>query len=220
MVQIDGVEVDWLGHDGFRLKSGKTVYIDPFQVKAKNLEKGDYVLVSHEHFDHLSPDDLKKVVGNNTVIIASEQCREGVSSFGARETKIVKPGDMLNLEKDLTVEVVPAYNVNKFRAPGQPFHPKQDKKNGYILTIRGKRLYHTGDSDIIPEMSTLKADVAFLPVSGTYVMTAEEAAEAAEKIKPKVAIPMHYGVIVGSVADAERFKRLAKCDVKILQRLE
>jgi L-ascorbate metabolism protein UlaG (beta-lactamase superfamily) len=220
MVQIDGIEVNWLGHDGFELKSTKRIYIDPFQVKAKNLPKGDYVFISHEHFDHCSPEDLQKVVGDNTVVIASEQCKETLSSLKAKETKIVKPGDSLRLNGDISVEVVPAYNVNKFRAPGQPFHPKQDRKNGYVLIVKGKRFYHPGDSDVIPEMDKIHADVAFLPVSGTYVMTAEEAAQAVDKIKPKIAIPMHYGSIVGSKADAEKFKRLARCDVKILDRVE
>jgi L-ascorbate metabolism protein UlaG (beta-lactamase superfamily) len=110
------------------------------------------------------------------------------------------------------VEAVPAYNVNKFRSPGVVFHPRQAEHNGYIVTVGGERLYHAGDTDHIPEMSGIKCDVALLPVSGTYVMVAEEAAEAAKAIKPRIAVPMHYGDkdVVGTLADAERFKQLCE----------
>jgi L-ascorbate metabolism protein UlaG (beta-lactamase superfamily) len=132
----------------------------------------------------------------------------------------MKPGQ----KKDffgISVEAVPAYNINKFQPSGVPFHPKADSKNGYVVTIAGRRVYHAGDTDFIPEMRELKnIDIAFLPVSGTYVMTAQEAAEAAQAIKPKVAIPMHYATIVGSRADAERFAYLLRgiegIEVKIL----
>jgi L-ascorbate metabolism protein UlaG (beta-lactamase superfamily) len=111
---------------------------------------------------------------------------------------------------EAVVEAVPAYNVNKFRSPGQPFHPKSAGYNGYIITISGERLYHAGDTDHIPEMSGYRCDVALLPVSGTYVMTADEAAAAAAAIKPRVAVPMHYGDIVGGVADVQRFQKLCE----------
>jgi len=106
--------------------------------------------------------------------------------------------------------------LNKFREPGKPFHPKEDGKIGFILSVKGVRIYHAGDTDPIPEMKNFKTDIALLPVSGTYVMTPEEAGEAARMIKPKLAIPMHYGTIVGSENDAERFKQLATCPVQIL----
>jgi L-ascorbate metabolism protein UlaG (beta-lactamase superfamily) len=111
---------------------------------------------------------------------------------------------------EVTVEAVPAYNVNKFRSPGVPFHPKAAGHNGYIVTIGGERLYHAGDTDHIPEMAGYRCDVALLPVSGTYVMTADEAAAAAADIAPRVAVPMHYGDIVGNAADVERFKALCE----------
>src|SRR6266568_4845916 len=138
------------------------------------------------------------------------------SGMKVREVKSVKPGDKLAVG-DITLEAVPAYNLNKFREPGKPFHPKEDGKVGFILSAKGVRIYHAGDTDPIPEMKGFKTDVALLPVSGTYVMTPEEAAEATRMIKPKLAIPMHYGAIVGSENDAEKFKQLAACPVQILK---
>jgi L-ascorbate metabolism protein UlaG (beta-lactamase superfamily) len=128
----------------------------------------------------------------------------------------VKPGDKLKLG-DVSIDVIPAYNLNKFREPGKVFHPKEDGKVGYIMGINGVRVYHAGDTDAIPEMKGLKPDVALLPVSGTYVMTADEAAQAVKMVEPKLAIPMHYGVIVGTEQDAQKFKQLSTVEVQILK---
>jgi L-ascorbate metabolism protein UlaG (beta-lactamase superfamily) len=119
---------------------------------------------------------------------------------------------------DVAIEAVPAYNINKFREPGRVFHPKEDGKLGFVLTIEGVRIYHAGDTDNIPEMKDIRTDIALLPVSGKYVMTAQEAADAAGVINPKVAIPMHYGGTIGSPKDGETFQKSAKCEVKILQK--
>ena len=108
--------------------------------------------------------------------------------------------------------------MNKFREPGKVFHPKEDGKLGFVLAVKGVRIYHAGDTDHIPEMKNIRADIAFLPVSGTYVMTAQEAAEAAASINPKMAITMHFGEVVGSETDAESFKKLVKCEVKVLKK--
>jgi len=117
----------------------------------------------------------------------------------------------------VVIEAVPAYNLNKFREPGTVFHPRAEKRLGFIAALDGTRVYFAGDTDFIPEMKSIKCDIALLPVSGTYVMTAEEAAEAAKAINPKIAVPMHYGAIVGSEADAKKFKSLVKnCQVEIL----
>jgi L-ascorbate metabolism protein UlaG (beta-lactamase superfamily) len=130
--------------------------------------------------------------------------------------RVVAPGDRVEVG-GVVVEAVAAYNTNKFREPGKPFHPKADGKVGYLIGIGGIRIYHAGDTDQIPEMATAAGvDVALLPVSGTYVMTADEAIAACAAIAPRLAIPMHYGSIVGSVADAETFRRGAGCRVEIL----
>ena len=210
------VEISWLGHAAFLLKyAGKLIYIDPYKIRSKGL--ADMVLVTHEHFDHLSPDDLRKIVKHDTDIIAPESCGSQLKGLGVGIIKLVKPGDKVRV-REIDIETIPAYNLTKFRAPGIPYHPKEAGGVGYILTLDGVRVYHAGDTDFIPEMKELEVDIALVPVSGTYVMTAEEAAEAVNTFKPKVAIPMHYGSIVGSRKDAERFKELAEVEVVILER--
>lgn len=215
MFDYQGVRISWLGHDAFRIKNGKTVIIDPFKIRPIP-DKADLLLISHEHFDHLSLDDIKKVSSDKTTIITIPACKKELSSVKAKEIKTVKPGDKLSVG-EIAVEAVPAYNLNKFREPGKPFHPKEDGKVGFVVSIKGVRVYHAGDTDPIPEMKNVKTDIALLPVSGTYVMTPEEAAEAAKMIRPKLAIPMHYGAIVGSDTDAERFKQLSPYPVQILK---
>jgi L-ascorbate metabolism protein UlaG (beta-lactamase superfamily) len=207
--------MSWLGHDSFRIKNGQTVIIDPFKIRPIP-DKADILLISHEHFDHLSLEDIKKVSSEKTTVVTIPAVKKELSGLKAKEVKAVKPGDKVVLG-DISIEVVPAYNLNKFREPGKPFHPKEDGKVGFILSINGVRIYHAGDTDPIPEMKDFQTDIALLPVSGTYVMTPEEAGEAARMIKPKLAIPMHYGTIVGSENDAERFKQLATCPVQILK---
>ena len=216
MLEHKGVKITWLGHDGFRIEDGQVVYIDPFKVGDVK-KKANILLVSHEHFDHCSLDDIKKVVTPNTIVVAHAQSRNELSKLKVKEVRIVKPGDKLDVD-GVNVQTVPAYNVNKFREPGKPFHPKEDGKLGFIVTMKGVRIYHAGDSDHIPEMKGISPDIALIPVSGTYVMTVQEAVEATDSIKPKIAIPMHYDAIVGSAKDAEEFKKRAKCDVKILQK--
>lgn len=216
MFEYHGVKLSWLGHDGFRIQNGVTIYLDPFKIEDGG-PKADIVLVSHEHFDHCNLDDLKKVVTPKTVIVAHEQSRGELSKLKVKEIMIMKPGDKTSIG-EVTVEAVPAYNINKFREPGKPFHPKEDGKLGFITTVKGVRIYHAGDTDHIPEMKNIRTDIALIPVSGTYVMTAQEAAEAAASINPKVVIPMHFGAIVGSKDDAENFKKLVKCEVKILEK--
>lgn len=195
----------WLGHDGFRIDASTCIYIDPYQIEGG--KPADLILITHEHFDHCSPEDVAKIQQPGTVIITEKDSAKKLSG----DVRVVTPGERLDLD-GLTVETVPAYNTNK------DFHPKANKWLGFIIDIDGVRIYHAGDSDFIPEMSDLKVDIALLPVSGTYVMNADEAIQAALAIQPKLAIPMHYGAIVGDQSDASRFKdKLAgKVDVLIL----
>lgn len=215
MIEYHGLEISWLGHDSFRLTKGLSVIIDPYKISSS--KEVDIILITHEHFDHLSSEDLKKVIGPKTIAISMQMCAEALSTMGIAEVRIVKAGDVLDV-KGIRIEAVESYNINKFKEPGLVFHPREDGKLGFVIDFGGVRVYHSGDTDDIPEMANIKADIALLPVSGTYVMTAEEAAEAVKKIEPNLAIPMHYGTIVGSKMDAQRFKDLASCDVQILER--
>lgn len=211
-----GVKVHWLGHDTFVLEGSRTLVLDPF--KAKGDYKADVLLISHEHYDHLSQDDIRRFSSPATVIVAPGQCAGPLRGF-PHDKRIVEPWQSIGVG-GVKIEPVPAYNLNKFREPGKAFHPKEDKKVGYLVTMDGVRFYHAGDSDGIEEMKSIDADVAFLPVSGTYVMTAEEAADAAGSMNAKVVVPMHIGTIIGTMADAERFRDLVagKREVVILEK--
>jgi len=185
--------IHWFGHDTFKIMGEKIIYTDPFKIKKK--DNADIILITHEHYDHCSPEDVKKIQGPNTVIVTVADCAKKLGG----NIKTVKPGDKINVE-GIAMEAVPSYNTNK------QFHVKERGWVGYIFTVKGQRIYIAGDTDYIPEMKTFKnIDIALLPVSGTYVMTADEAVKAALDIKPKIAIPMHYGSIVGDKNDAKRF---------------
>lgn len=192
-----------LGHDSFLLAGPPVIYIDPWKLQG-DLPAADLVLVTHDHFDHCSPEDVAKISKAETVVIANPAAAQKLA--GAR---VLQPGETLTVG-DVTVTAVPAYNTNKFRSPGQPFHPKDAQGNGYVIEVGGETLYHAGDTDHIPEMATLDVTVALLPVSGTYVMTAAEAAEAAKAIRADVFVPMHYGDIVGGEADVAQFRSLCE----------
>jgi L-ascorbate metabolism protein UlaG (beta-lactamase superfamily) len=203
-------KLHWLGHDSFRLDGPPIIYFDPWKLKG-TLPAADLVLVSHEHHDHCSPEDIAKVRGPETVILAGGSAAEQVP--GART---VQPGDRLTV-LGVEVEAVPAYNLNKFRSPGVPFHPKGSNHVGFVVTVDGVRLYHTGDTDPIPEMADLDCDVALLPVSGKYVMTVEEAAEAARTLAPEIVVPMHYGSGIGTADDGQRLAELYAGQVVVLE---
>ena len=186
----------WLGHDAFRIDGPPVVYIDPYQL-GEGLPPAEVILITHDHFDHLSLPDFAKIYVAGTTVVAPKE----VAAKLKEPVRTIAPGETVTA-KGVKVRAVPAYNTNK------TFHPKADGKVGFVLTLGGVTYYHAGDTDVIPEMSGLAPDVALLPVSGTYVMTADEAAEAARAIRPKVAVPMHYGAIVGSEGDARRFAKL------------
>lgn len=200
-------KITWLGHASFKIKNKKTIYFDPFQLKGKP-EPADIIFISHEHYDHCSEEDIKKIQKESTILIGPKDALEKLSGKNKKE---VKPYDRLEIE-GYRIETIPAYNIDK------EFHPKEKNWVGFIVEIDGKRIYHAGDTDFIPEMKDLKnIYIALLPVSGTYVMNVEEAIKAAESFKPEIVIPMHYGSIIGSEEDAIKFKNLYSGRTEILK---
>jgi len=202
---VEGVNITALGHAGFRLESeDKTVSwaYDPYDIG--EVEPVDYIFISHNHYDHCDHTAIRKLLKDGTRIIAPKCSAEELSDFADR-LNIVTDDDKHELGI-LKYWTVPAYNTNKFRTPSEVFHPKEVGGVGFVVEYNNKRFYHAGDTDNIPEMAEMKKiTVAFLPISGTYVMTTEEAMKAAEAISPKVVIPMHFGKILGSVSEAIRF---------------
>lgn len=196
--------IRWLGHASFRIEgSSMIIYVDPW--KLKNPIPADLVCITHSHFDHLSEDDVKRIRKPSTVIIGPPDCKD---DFGDA-FKVIEPGQEITVQ-NVKIEAVPAYNTDK------DFHPKNNKWVGYVIEVDGIRIYHTGDADVIPEMESVKADVALVPVGGTYTMTVEQAVEGVNKIGPKVAVPMHCGDIVGTLKDREKFQSASKAKVIIL----
>ena len=196
-------KIHWLGHDCLRLDGSVTVYFDPFRISPG--VGADLILITHDHYDQCSPEDVEKIRKKETTIVtdaASARKLEG-------DVRVVKAGDRLQV-KGVEIEVHPSYNTNK------TFHPRKAGMLAFVVTLDGVRYYHAGDTDLIPEMEGLTVDVAFLPVSGTYVMTAEEAVQAARRIKPKVAIPMHYAAIIGTEQDALAFRDALRGEMEVV----
>ena len=200
-----GITLQWLGHASFKICHEDTVvYIDPWKLK-DSPQDATLVLVSHSHYDHYSPEDIARVSGADTKLIASADV---IAKEKAGET--ITPGLAIELGS-IRVSGVAAYNPNK------QFHPKSNSWVGFVVELGSKRIYYAGDTDLIDEMKSLKEiDIALLPVGGTFTMNAAEAAEATSHIMPKLAIPYHWGDIVGSRSDAEQFAKSAKCETKIL----
>jgi len=193
-MQVENIH--WLGHDSFRIEDhGKQLYIDPWKLPARSV-KADYVFITHSHYDHFSKEDISKIKTDSTKIIGPADVAKQVG----KNAVAMNPDQEITLDQ-LKIKAIPAYNI------GKKFHPRENNWVGFIITLAdGSSIYHAGDTDFIPEMKSLQVDIALLPVSGTYVMTADEAIEAANSFQPKIAIPMHYGEIVGSKKDAEKFK--------------
>jgi L-ascorbate metabolism protein UlaG (beta-lactamase superfamily) len=207
--------LEWLGHSGFRIRTREgVIYIDPYRVK--DGPEADLILITHGHYDHFSPQDVERLSTRHTWLVGPAAVAERVSG----QVHSIAPGEVLEdeLVRGVHVSAVAAYNTSKRNPEGQVFHPREAGWVGYELNVRGERLYHSGDTDVIPEMDSVAGvDVALLPVSGTYVMTAEEAAEAARRIQPGMAVPMHWGEQVGTREDAEAFAEKAPVEVRIME---
>ena len=188
--------IKWLGHSSFLIEDEKRLYIDPW--KLKTCEPADIILISHPHFDHFSISDIRKIQKPCTTFITTDDCSKLVEGT----IEILKPGEEIKIG-NIRIKGFPAYNINK------DFHPRENNWLGFIITIGKKQIYYAGDTDAIPEMKFLEnIDIALMPVIGTYVMTAREAADSANMFKPDIAIPYHWGDIVGKREDAEEFIQL------------
>ena len=205
-------QIKWIHHASIIIEGEKCVYIDPWKLEGiANPKPADLVLITHDHYDHLSIPDLRRITGPETEILVPKGAENKLATLRGK-VRAVAPGDDVRAA-GLRVEVMPAYNTNK------AFHPKAAGYLGYVVTVDGERIYHAGDTDRIPEMKGLAPDVALVPVGGTYTMTAAEAALAVADIGARRAIPIHYGDIVGTRDDALAFKKQCAVPVDILEPL-
>lgn len=191
----------WFRQSAMRFSGeGLTVYIDPWGTSAER--EADVIFITHAHFDHLQPDEIERLSTEGTKLVAPSDVAKELSG----EVTPMAPGDSIEVS-GIKVQAVPAYNVHPDRLEN---HPKANRWVGYILELQGTTYYHAGDTDHAPELDDVRTDVAFLPIGGTYTMEAPEAAGLAKSIAPRVAVPMHYGFVVGSPKDAETFRREAQ----------
>jgi L-ascorbate metabolism protein UlaG (beta-lactamase superfamily) len=195
----------WLGRDCFLYDGTKRVYFNPYEIHRP--EPADIILVGHEHMHHCSLVDIDRVRRPHTVIVCDQSAARKIDP----PVMALEPGGIAEIG-GILIEAVPAYNLHT------SFHPKRKGYLGFIVTLEGERVYHAGDTDFIPEMREFEVDIALLPVSGTHVMGPEEAAQAALALKPKVAIPTHYGMLDADMAVAESFRGVlaGKLRVEIL----
>ena len=203
---LENVEV--LYHSSIKIKDNKIIYIDPFKI-TENYNDADLIFITHDHYDHYSEEDIDKVINNDSIIIAPEELLTKLLRKGIKQSNIitVEPGEY-DMVQGIKFETVNAYNTNK------PFHPKENGWVGYIIEFKGIRYYIAGDTDITEENKQVKCDVAFVPVGGTYTMNYSEAAELVNIIKPKIAVPIHYGSVVGTKQDATNFIKLLHSSIK------
>lgn len=203
---LENIQV--LCHSSILIKKQKTIYIDPFKIKV-NRNDADIIFITHDHYDHYSEEDIDKVRKEDSIIVAPVNLAEKLMNIGFNRENIilVEPNNIYNIEQ-IKIKTIPSYNV------GKKFHPKENNWVGYILEIESISYYIPGDTDLTPENRKIKCDVAFVPVGGTYTMNSEEAAELVNEIKPKIAIPIHYGEVVGTKEDAIDFVRRVNKDIK------
>ncbi len=184
-------------HSSIRIEGSKTIYFDPFKVEQK-FNDADIIFITHEHFDHYSPEDINKVIKAGTTIVAPATM---ISKINYDNIVSVEPQKEYEVD-GVKFSTVWAYNV------GKKFHPKDNCWVGYVVELAGTSYYVAGDTDITEEAKNVKCDVALLPCGGTYTMNANEAAELANTIKPQIAVPIHYGEVSGSKEDGDTFVSL------------
>lgn len=189
---LDNISINC--QSSIKIIDGLTIYFDPYSIKEK-LNNADYIFITHPHWDHFDINSIDNFINDKTIIIGPSSVIEKLDNYKTLE---VKPNNIYNLD-NISFMTVPAYNIDK------DFHPKDAGYVGYIVTLNNVTYYIAGDTDVLDELKVIKADVIFLPVGGTYTMTREEAVDLANTIKPKYAIPIHYGLAVGDELDAKYF---------------
>lgn len=207
--------IDVFGHNSIRIRSEKgPVYVDPFRIK-EAANDAAYIFITHDHYDHFSPEDIDKVVGNGTILVVPEKMSGKAGEVSGKFSKVITVAPGKSYEADgLEFETVAAYNTLK------PFHMKSAGWVGYIIHDNGKKIYIAGDTDATAEVKAVKCDVALVPIGGVYTMDAKKAADLINEMRPAVTIPVHYGSIVGSPKDAEEFAVLVKKPVKVEIRIK
>ena len=197
-----------LCHSSIKITKGSIIYFDPFKIN-KEYHDADIIFITHSHYDHYSEEDINKVRKKDTQIVAPLDLLDNLLTLGFTKDSItlVKPNENYTV-KGLSFKTIPAYNTNK------NFHPKANNWVGYLVTIDNITYYIAGDTDITTENKQVKCDVAFVPVGGTYTMDNKEAAKLINEIKPKVAIPIHYGKIIGNISDGQNFAKLINKEIE------
>ena len=207
-------KIDVFKQNSIRIKSDVgTIYIDPFKIDDETHD-ADFILITHDHYDHFSSEDIVKIKKDTTVLVVPEKMEaKAIKESGIKDIETVKPGTYHEIG-NLELETIPAYNLLK------PFHPKAAGWVGYILKINGKRIYIAGDTDATKEAKEVICDIALVPIGGTYTMDAKKAAELVNEINPEVAIPTHYGSIVGKLSDAKVFAANVKDTIKVVEKIK
>ena len=200
-------------HSSVRLElAGKVIRVDPFSLRDSPRD-ADLIFFTHEHFDHFSPDDTARVEKPDSVfVLPASMAEKAAPVIGTRRSIPVTPGDRGEID-GLRFEAVPAYN------PGKRFHPRAKDWVGYVLEAEGLRVYIAGDTDATPEAAAVRCDLAMLPIGGTYTMDAAEAAALANRIRPALVIPIHYGSVAGSAEDFGRFAAEVDAGIRVIKKI-
>ena len=198
---------------------GTVAYLDPFALTdAEAAHDANYVLITHAHYDHLSSEDYARVAGEKTAVVAPASMAGDVAGLGAAEVKLMTAGEKLELP-GLTVEAVPAYNVEPERLA---MHPQANGWLGYVVTFDGEptRYYVSGDTDQNADNEDVSCDVALVPIGGTYTCDPRQAATFVNTLHPRAVVPTHYGSIVGTYADFDAFAAEVDPAIEVVKKLE
>lgn len=210
-MNISNVEINT--QSSIRLKLDKTIYFDPYKIE-DDRHDADIIFITHNHYDHMDDESIKKVKNDNTIIVAPKSMEEVIKNIRFKDYIYLNPNEEININS-INVRTVPAYNLNK------TFHPKENNWLGYIITYNNVSYYIAGDTDKTTENEKIKCDIAFIPIGGHFTMNVNEAAALIRIINPKIVIPIHYGSIIGDVEDGKRLKEsLSDTNIEVIEKLK